>query len=113
MSLHHASSGEVIDLRALGAELDGPSTALVRTDDLEVMRLVLPSGRSVPQHRVSGEITLQCLEGAVEVQAGDDALVLDAGKLVYLASNIPYALRALQDSSLLMTLLRKEGEHDG
>ena len=112
MPLHHATSGEVIDLRVLGAELDGPSTALVRTDDLEVMRLVLPSGKSVPTHQVSGEITLQCLEGAVEVQAGDDTLVLDAGKLVYLAGNVPYALRAMQDSSLLMTLLRKEDEHD-
>lgn len=108
MALHHAASGEKIDVRPLaGALLDSASTALVRTGDLEVMRLVLPKGKSVPEHQVPGEITFQCLEGIVEVQAHDKAQTLAAGELLYLEGNVPYALYALEDASMLMTMLRK------
>jgi quercetin dioxygenase-like cupin family protein len=108
MSLHHAVSGEVIDIRPLGDRLQqSESTALVRSADFEVMRLVLASGKSVPEHHVPGEFTVQCLEGTVEVQAHGQQIVLEPGRLVYLAGNEPYALHALEDASLLVTMLRK------
>jgi quercetin dioxygenase-like cupin family protein len=108
MSLHHAISGEKIDVRPLGAALpQAASTALLRTADLEVMRLVLPKGKSVPAHHVAGEITIQCLEGTVEVQAHDHTLVLTGGEMLYLAGNTPYALFAIENASVLMTILRK------
>ncbi|HJV53622.1 MAG TPA: cupin domain-containing protein [Noviherbaspirillum sp.] len=111
--LHHATSGELIDVRPLGDKLpQSPSTAFFRTDDLEVIRLVLPADRSLPEHHVAGAITLLCLEGTVELQAHDKLQVLQAGQMVYLAGNVPHALRALEDSSLLMTILRKpEQDH--
>ncbi|QDZ29152.1 cupin domain-containing protein [Noviherbaspirillum sp. UKPF54] len=106
--LHHATSGELIDVRPLAEKLrQSMSTALLRTDDLEVMRLVLPADKSVPEHHVAGEITLLCLEGTVELQAHDKTQVLQAGRMIYLAGNVPYALRALEDASVLMTMLRK------
>ncbi|MGE5622212.1 MAG: cupin domain-containing protein [Bacillota bacterium] len=113
--LHHATSGELIDVRPLGDKLpQSPSTAFFRTDDLEVMRLVLPANKSVPEHHVAGPVTLFCLEGAVELQAHDKLQVLQAGQMVYLAGNVPHALRALENSSLLMTMLRKpEQDHAG
>ena len=108
MSLHHASSGELIDIRPMGPQLENaPSIALVRTDDFGVMRLVLREGKSTPQHHVPGEITLQCLEGTVEVQVSDKTLVLQSGQMVFLEGNTPYALCALENASLLMTMLRK------
>jgi quercetin dioxygenase-like cupin family protein len=109
MSQHHATSGEVIDLRPLGVKLpETAPVALVRTDDFEVMRLVLRNGKSVPEHKIAGELTLQCLEGTVEVQAHGKTTALQAGHLVYLQGNTPYALFALEDASLLMTMLRKD-----
>jgi quercetin dioxygenase-like cupin family protein len=108
MSLHHAISGEKIDVRPLGAALpQAASTALLRTADLEVMRLVLSKGKSVPSHCVAGEITLQCIEGTVEVQAHDRTQALTGGEMLYLAGNTPYALFALENASVLMTILRK------
>ena len=108
MSLHHASSGELIDIRPLRAQLENaPSIALVRTADFEVMRLVLQKGKSTPQHHVPGEITLQCLEGTVEVQVPDKTLVLQSDLMVFLEGNTLYALYALENASLLMTMLRK------
>lgn len=108
MALHHVTSGELIDIRPLGDKLvDTPSTALVRTDDFEVMRMVLPASKSIPQHQVEGELTIQCLEGTVELQAHDKTLPLRAGELVYLDGNVPHALYALENSSILVTMLRK------
>jgi quercetin dioxygenase-like cupin family protein len=109
MSLRHAGSGEPIDVRPLGAKLrDSPSLALLRTDDFEVMRLVLPKGKSVPEHQVAGELTLQCIEGTVELEAHGKTTTLQAGYFVYLQGNTPYALFALEDASLLMSMLRKD-----
>lgn len=111
MSLYHPASGEVIDIRPLGDKLpEADSIALARTDDFEVMRLVLPKGKSIPEHCVPGEITLQCIEGIVEVQAHDKTQQLRAGELLYLIGNTPYALYALENASLLMTMLRKDEE---
>lgn len=108
MSLHHAVSGEVIDIRPLGDQLpQSESTALMRSAEFEVMRLVLPAGKSVPEHHVPGELTVQCLEGTVEMQAHERQIVLQPGQLVYLAGNVPYAFRALENASVLMTMLRK------
>jgi quercetin dioxygenase-like cupin family protein len=109
MPQYHPRPGEPIDIRPLGGKLtDTAPIALVRTDDIEVMRLVLSQGKSIPQHQVAGEITLQCIEGTVEVQAQGKAQPLAAGELLYLHGNTPYALYALQDSSVLMTMLRKD-----
>lgn len=109
MSLHHAASGEVIQIQPLDPKLpESLSVALLRSSGLEVMRLVLPKGKSVPEHHVAGEITLQCLEGTVQVQAHDRTQPLRAGQMIYLRGDVPYALYALEHSSLLMTMLRKE-----
>lgn len=108
MSLHHATSGEKIDVRPFGGKLaEAVSTALVRTADLEVMRLVLPKGRSIPEHEVPGEVTLQCIEGTLELQAQGNSQILHPGEMLYLDGHVPYALNAVEDTSLLMTMLRK------
>ncbi|NEX61358.1 cupin domain-containing protein [Noviherbaspirillum galbum] len=113
MSLHHAESGEVIDIQPLGDKLPwAESVALVRTAEFEVMRMVLQQGKAVPEHRVPGDLSMQCLEGSVEVQAGGNHLTLGEGQLVFLKGNTPYALRALDHASLLVTMVRKPKDSD-
>ena len=66
MAIPHAEPGDVIDVRPLGPALAGArSHALFKSNDLEVIRLVLRTGQGLPPHGVSGEITLQCLEGRI------------------------------------------------
>jgi len=109
MSQHHPAPGEVIDIRPLDDKLvDAASIALARTDDFEVMRIIMPQGKSIPEHSVAGELTLQCIEGTVEVQALDKSQTLQAGQMIYLHGNTPYALLAHQNASVLMTVLRKD-----
>ena len=55
MAIPHARPGQAIDVRPLGARLAGETTtALFKSDQLEVIRLVLVAGKSLPTHQVSG-----------------------------------------------------------
>lgn len=105
MALHHAVSGELIDVAPLGAQLaEAKSAALYKSEHLEVMRVILPAGKSVPPHQIQGEVTIQCLEGRVEIDIPDSMLPMFAGSLVCLAGGVPHALTAMEDSSLLVTM---------
>ena len=63
MALEHASSGQVIDvLRRDGDDLSQFSAiALAKTDELELIRMCMPKGKTMPEQHVLGEITLLCL----------------------------------------------------
>jgi quercetin dioxygenase-like cupin family protein len=109
MAIPHAASGgliDVIDVRPLGENLRQTiSTTLVRTDQFYVFRLVLAAGKAAPNHKTPGAITIQCLEGAVELDAHGRTQILHAGSMVYLSDAEPHAFKALEDSSLLVTVL--------
>ena len=108
MALPHAQSGDVIDVRPLGPKLaQTASTALFKTDELEVMRLVLPSGKKLLNHHVPGAITIHCLEGRVEVHALQHKTALQAGEMMYLRGGEPHELLAQQDASVLLTVVLK------
>jgi len=105
MALRHAKPGEIVDLAPLGAKLAGARTAaLIKTDYFETIRLIVHAGTEIPQHHVAGEITLHCLEGHVEL--GVDAMPIDlkADEWIYLEGGAPHSVRAIQDSSLLLTI---------
>lgn len=105
MSIQHAQSGEIISL-PLGAALSSSkTTTLVKTADLEVIRLVLPAGKEIPSHKAPGEITVQCLEGRVAFTAHGKTHDLACGQMLYLAASEPHALKAAEDSTVLVTIL--------
>ena len=115
MALPHAESGQMIDISPLGSRLRSTvSTALFKADDLEVMRLVLLAGKGIPPHKVAGEVTIQCIEGVVEVSSSQ-VQTLDAGKMLYLRGDEVHSLRALEDASVLLTifLYRRDGKLQG
>jgi len=106
MAIPHARPGEPISVRPLGPGLGGMKThTLIKTDQMEVIRLVVPAGKAIPTHRVAGPITVQCLEGRVEFTAGAATRELTAGDFLYLAGNEPHALRGIEDASVLVTIM--------
>lgn len=108
MALKHADPGQVIDLAPYGNGLaQAQSIALFKSEDLEVMRLVLLAGKTMPSHHVAGEITIQCLEGSVEVTAEGATHALRPGHLMYLPGRSPHALYAVDDASVLVTVALK------
>lgn len=105
MSIAHAKPNEVISL-PLRTDLGSSRTiTLVKTNDLELIRLVLPAGKEIPMHQAHGEITVQCLEGRITFTAESKTQELTPGQLLYLVGGEPHALKAIEDSSVLVTLL--------
>jgi quercetin dioxygenase-like cupin family protein len=105
MAIPHAAPGQVVSVRPLGEALAlSVTTTLIKTERLEVIRLVLPAGKEIAEHQVAGEITVQCLEGEVEFRSGGESQALAAGELLYLRGNEPHALRGVLDSSVLVTI---------
>ena len=113
MAIPLARPGELIDVGPLGSALaDAKTRTLLKTDDMEVLRLVLQAGKTIAEHKAPGEITVHCLEGRVQFIAMDKTNELTTGKLLYLPAAEPHALHALEDSSLLVfILLRKKEPH--
>ena len=105
MAIEHAQPGERIDIRPLGAELANARTvALFKSTQLEVIRMVLVAGKPVPAHEVPGEITIQCLEGRIEVTFEGRSQPLAAGEMLFLAGGVRHGLVGLEDSSVLVTI---------
>ncbi len=109
MSIAHAGSGETIDVQPLGVDLaNRKSVALFKSEDLEVIRLVLLAGKSLPPHKVLGEITIQCIEGRIAVTVDGASHQLAVGQLLFLSGHVQHGVVALEDSSALVTIaLRK------
>jgi len=105
MSIHHAKPGEIIQLPLRTTPSSFTTATLVKTNDLELIRLVLPAGKEIPTHKVPGEITVQSLEGRVAFTAGQKTQELVAGQLLYLSGGEPHSVKAIEDSSLLVTIL--------
>ncbi len=109
MAIKHAVSGQAIDVGPLGSSLSTAITsALFKSDDLEVMRVVLLAGKSLPPHRVPGEVTIQCIEGALDVSVDGHSQVLRAGQLMFLAGNVVHSVSALEDAMALVTVALKK-----
>lgn len=106
MALNHLESGDIANLHANGADaVSGQSVALFKSDQLEVIRLVLPAGRAMPMHAVPGEITVQCLAGSIEFDMPGRKQRLQAGQLLFLKGGEPHGLLGLEDASVLVTIV--------
>ena len=106
MALPHAQPLDVIDVRPLDAGLQAAvTTSLLKTPALQLMRLVLRAGHGLPQHSVSGAITIHCLEGEAAVTTPSRHCELRPGHLVMLSGSEPHAVKATTDASLLVTVL--------
>lgn len=105
MAAPHAASGDLVDVRPFGARLpDASSIALVRSDHIEVFRMVLPAGRSIPEHWTRAS-TVQCIEGVVEAEVQGRMQIMQAGSLLFLSGGERHAFKAREDASLLVTML--------
>src|SRR5207248_11622994 len=106
MAVPHAKPGEVVDVRPLGSQLASAQTqTLVRAEQVEVIRLVVPAGKEIPEHKAKGEVVVQCLEGRVAFTAYGKTQTLEAGHLLYLPTGEPHSVKGVEDASLLVTVL--------
>jgi quercetin dioxygenase-like cupin family protein len=106
MALHHAASGEVLDLRSLQGDVRTTrTTALVKSDSFEAIHLVVQAGGEIAPHQVPGKFTLLCMEGRVTIGLADGAIEMSAGQWVYFDGGVRHSVQAVEDSSLLLTIM--------
>lgn len=106
MSIPHAASGQVISVEPYRDQLNEHRTvALFKSNEIEVIRLVLAQGKTMPPHKVTGEITIQCIEGLIDVDVQGTSTLVPPGHLVYLTGNVPHSVTALESASVLLTIV--------
>lgn len=106
MAQRHAQSGQIVDLRPFGKDFSSQrTTAIVKAESFEAIRLVIPRDVEIPEHKVAGDIMLHCLEGRVTLDLADAEHELSAGDWVYLEGSAIHRLKAIEDASLLLTIL--------
>lgn len=101
MAMTHAAPGELIDLFT---DRGPDSAALVRDEHFEVFRLGMEAGKALPEHELASLSTIQCLRGRIEIEAQGRTQAMPAGFMMYLASCEPRTIRAVEDSSILVTM---------
>lgn len=108
MAIPHAQPARIIDVAPLDSSLaSAQSSTLVKTDDFELLRMVLPAGKRIDPHAVPGAVVIQCVEGVVEIEACGRQEMLTPGTLMYLSGGDEHALRAVENASLLVTIFLK------
>jgi quercetin dioxygenase-like cupin family protein len=114
MALQHAVSGERIKLERDEDDIANfTSVALIKTDHMELIRLVLPKDKPLPEHRVEGEMTLLCLAGEIAFDAHGRTTILHPNEMVYLAGGEPHSVRANKDAVGLLSILLHPGDNSG
>jgi len=106
MASKHLSAGQVTSLLPAGDRLvEERSAALFKGADLEVMRIVLRKDHSLSEHQVAGKITIQCLQGSIELFVQEGATRMDQGDFLHLrGGGERHSVRAIEHSSLLVTI---------
>lgn len=108
MATHHASPAEVVDLDTWARDMPSEQTkAIVKTDEMELARLVIPAGRDIPTHKVTGPIIVHCINGTIELTAMGKTQILLPNQLLYLMPDEPHLVKAVEDSVVLLTIIFK------
>ena len=111
MALPHAKHLDVINVAPLGDQLSGTvSTSLIKTDRIQLLHMVLAPHQDQPMHHVDDECTIHCLEGAVDVVMGAGVRKLRPGNVIVLPAKQQHALKAREESAVLVTLLLRGGD---
>lgn len=106
MALNHLAPGALAHAGPLGDALDATRTfTLVRTDDLQIFRLVLRAGSELAEHAVPGAMVFQCVEGEVIFRAPGCELHMHAGDLTHVGAGTPHSVHAVTGMSALVTVL--------
>jgi nucleotide-binding universal stress UspA family protein/quercetin dioxygenase-like cupin family protein len=95
--------GEVVDLQA-SVNAKALSQSVCRAGGVEIMRVAVPAGAEMTDPASQDELIVQCLKGKVVCRLPDDTKTLHAGELVHLPACESRHLRAIEDSSLLVTV---------
>jgi quercetin dioxygenase-like cupin family protein len=77
---------------------------LVKEQAFRVVLIALREGAALGEHRATGPISIQVLDGQLQVTALDRTMPLSAGQVLALETGVLHAVAALADSAFLLTI---------
>ena len=83
------------------------AVTVVKTSNLSVVLSVLKKGATLCGHEVDGPITMQVLSGTVRFGLAVESKTLRAGTVIALDKDIPHEIEALENSELMLTIVRE------
>jgi len=78
-------------------------TQLLRESGLRAFLLHLHALEEMPEHKVKGAITVQCLQGSVLFSTENESVELTTGSIVIVPGGVPHKLVARRGSLMLVT----------
>ncbi len=83
------------------------SVTVVKTSNLSLVLTALKEGATMCGHEVDGPITLQVVSGSIQLSVAGEPRRLAAGTVTALDKAVPHDIRALEDSDLLLTIVKE------
>lgn len=80
------------------------AVTLLKQPGLRVVLVALQAGAKLASHETDSPVSVQTLEGEVEVIVGPDEFVLTAGQLLTLRPGLEHVVRAPTESAFLLTI---------
>ena len=82
------------------------SRTLMKTATARVVLFGFAEGQELSEHTSTQEALIQILSGECEFSLAGKPHLLKAGDLLYIPPNLPHALKAIQQFSMLLTLFK-------
>ncbi|TWU08510.1 cupin domain-containing protein [Stieleria varia] len=99
-------SNQPIELLHIEPGVEPKPQLLLQNDSFKLMRLVLPAGKSIPEHKAPKEITVDCLAGAIDFTTRHETHRMTTGMLLHLDAGELHSLTAIEDAIVLVTLAK-------
>ena len=86
------------------------SRTILRTPNSRVVLFGFAEGQELTEHTSTQHATVQVISGECEFLLAGKAHQLKAGDFLYMPPNLPHALRATSQFSMLLTLTKPEAK---
>lgn len=83
---------------------DRNAITLVHHPRLRIVLLALHEGALLDTHTADGPITIQALEGTLEVVVNEKVFSLQPGEALVVDDKIPHSVRAISEAAFLLTM---------
>ena len=102
-----------IDLPAFIAQIKQESTwkesdrntiTIFKTNGLRIVLIALHEGAEMVKHTANGLISVQVLEGKLQLKTDIQSVELSKGQMLVLHQSIPHSVLAIQETIFLLTL---------
>ncbi len=84
-------------------QTDCNGITLFKTDNLTTVLICMHTGSRIGENSIDGTVTIQVIEGEVELTADEEVITLHTGQMVMLHHEVSHSLLATEETVMLLT----------